>query len=98
MKKNTTRVDQGNQEFEKHLATLKDEVPEKQILYAEQGQADKDSPMNNVEVIDQTLLDLIIADEKTGKVLGRAWLTVDIDLKSRSILNIFFGKPPNSDI
>lgn len=45
--------------------------------------------------VDHTPVDLFVVDEKTGMPLGRPWLTVIIDRKSRMILGIYvsFGGP-----
>lgn len=45
--------------------------------------------------VDHTPIDLFVVDEQTGMPLGRPWLTVIIDRKSRMILGIYvsFGNP-----
>ncbi|QOD82934.1 Mu transposase C-terminal domain-containing protein [Chromobacterium haemolyticum] len=45
--------------------------------------------------VDHTPVDLFVVDEQTGMPLGRPWLTVIIDRKSRMILGIYvsFGGP-----
>ncbi|MCS3805041.1 putative transposase [Chromobacterium alkanivorans] len=45
--------------------------------------------------VDHTPIDLFVVDEQTGMPLGRPWLTVIIDRKSRMILGIYvsFGGP-----
>ena len=49
-----------------------------------------EKPLERVE-IDHTKLDLIVIDDDTGAVLGRPWLTVCIDVFSRSVLGIHIG-------
>ncbi|WP_227106970.1 DDE-type integrase/transposase/recombinase [Chromobacterium rhizoryzae] len=48
-----------------------------------------------VAEVDHTPVDLFVVDERTGMPLGRPWLTVIIDRKSRMILGIYvsFGGP-----
>lgn len=45
--------------------------------------------------VDHTPIDLFVVDEQTGMPLGRPWLTVILDRKSRMILGIYvsFGGP-----
>lgn len=48
---------------------------------------DPEYPLDVVE-IDHSLLDLIVVDEKSGRPLGRPWLTLLIDVKTRMILGL----------
>jgi putative transposase len=49
--------------------------------------ADPENPLDIVE-IDHCLLDIIVVDERSGRPLGRPWLTLLIDVKTRMILGL----------
>lgn len=51
--------------------------------------------LERVEV-DSTKIDVIIIDEKTKQIIGRAWLTVAVDCYSRQILGFFISFEPPS--
>lgn len=46
--------------------------------------------------IDHTLMDIIIVDEETRKPIGRAWLTIAIDVYSRMVLGFYISLDPPS--
>lgn len=46
--------------------------------------------------IDHTKLDLMVIDDDTGMVLGRPWITICIDRKTRCILGIYISFQPPS--
>lgn len=47
-------------------------------------------------IIDHTLLDVCLFDSRTGLPLGRAWLTLAIDVYSRAVLAYFISPEPPS--
>lgn len=56
-----------------------------------------DVPLERAE-IDHTLLDLIVIDDNTFMPLGRPWLTVCIDTRTRVVLGIYLGFEPPSHL
>ncbi len=56
-----------------------------------------DAPLERAE-IDHTPLDLIVIDDKTFMPLGRPWLTVCIDTRTRVVLGLYLGFEPPSHL
>ncbi len=56
-----------------------------------------DLPLERAE-IDHTPLDLIVIDDDTFLPLGRPWLTVCIDVRTRCVLGIYLGFEPPSHL
>lgn len=56
-----------------------------------------DVPLERAE-IDHTRLDLIIIDDDTFMPLGRPWLTVCVDVRTRCVLGIYLGFEPPSHL
>ncbi len=56
-----------------------------------------DVPLERAE-IDHTLLDLIVIDDETFMPLGRPWLTVCIDTRTRAVLGLYLGFEPPSHL
>lgn len=54
-----------------------------------------DYPLERAE-IDHTPLDLIVIDDETFLPLGRPWLTVCLDVRTRCVLGIYLGFEPPS--
>lgn len=54
-----------------------------------------DFPLERAE-IDHTPLDLIVVDDETFLPLGRPWLTVCLDVRTRCVLGIYIGFEPPS--
>jgi len=52
-----------------------------------------DFPLAYVQ-IDHTLLDIILVDEETRRVIGRAWLTIAIDVFSRMVCGFYVSLDP----
>tara|TARA_R110002096_G_scaffold436045_1_gene666016 strand:- start:2574 stop:4604 length:2031 start_codon:yes stop_codon:yes gene_type:complete len=56
-----------------------------------------DVPLERAE-IDHTRLDLIVIDDDTFMPLGRPWLTVCLDVRTRCVLGIYLGFEPPSHL
>ncbi len=56
-----------------------------------------DVPLERAE-IDHTRLDLIVVDDETDMPLGRPWLTVCIDVRTRAVLGLYLGFEPPSHL
>lgn len=69
-------------------------ISEKELRIAQDG-VKVDHILERVE-IDHTPLDLMVIDRVTKLVLGRPWLTLAIDRKSRCILGFFISFSPPS--
>lgn len=59
------------------------------------GQQVADVPLERAE-IDHTRLDIIVIDDDTFLPLGRPWLTVCLDVRTRCVLGIYVGFEPPS--